>query len=185
MCNPALAMLAITTASTALEIKRQDDQADAINDAAAQQDENIRKATVQNFNQLNRQGVEDAQNHAVEQQRISREMASRVATGRAQAGASGVGGLSVDAMLLNLAGKGLEAQTTSEMNYARTMAARQDQATEIEMNARGQLAGVQWSPGVGAAEYMGAGLKIGGAYAQYKKETTPKVSTSTSGSTGP
>lgn len=164
MCNPVY----FVAASEALKLVQQQDQADQINKAADIQQANINKSTVQNYAQLNRQGVEDAQNQAVEQSKLTREMASRVATGRAQAGAAGISGTSVQAMLLDLAGKGLDAKTTSDMNYARSVAAREDQATELLNNATGQLSGIQWASGVGLMDVMGSGLKIGSAYTAQK-----------------
>lgn len=160
MCNP----IAIMAVGQGLALMQQQDQADQVNRAADRQEKAINTATAQSYNQLNRQGVEESQNAAVEGAALSRDVAARVATGRAQAGGSGVAGLSVNAMLLDLAGKGLEAQTTSEMNYARGVAVRQDQAAEIESNANGQLGGIQRAPGVGLLDVAGAGLKVASAY---------------------
>jgi hypothetical protein len=160
MCN-AIAIMAV---GQGIALMQQQDQADQVNRAANRQENSINIATAQSYNQLNRQGIEEAQNAAVEGGNLSQDVAARVATGRAQAGASGVAGLSVNAMLLNLAGKGLEAQTTADMNYARGVAARADHASEIESNAKGQLSGIQRAPGVGLLDVMGAGLKVGAAY---------------------
>jgi hypothetical protein len=160
MCNP----IAFMAVGAALSLAQKQDQADQINRAADRQEKAINTATAQSYNQLNRQGVEESQNAAVEGAALSRYVAARVATGRAQAGASGVAGLSVNAMLLDLAGKGLSAQTTSEMNYARGAAVRADQASEIESNANGQLGAIQRAPGVGLLDVAGAGLKVASAY---------------------
>lgn len=167
MCNP----VAIMAAGQGLALMQQQDQADQVNRAADRQEKAINIATAQNYNQLNRQGIEEAQNAAVAGASLSREIGSRVATGRAQAGASGVAGLSVNAMLLDLAGKGLNAQTTADMNYARGAAARQDQAAEIESNAKAQLGGIQRAPGVGLWDVMGAGLKVASAYTSHNAAT--------------
>lgn len=163
--------LAIAAVGQGLSLMQQQAQADQINAAADRQDRTIRETAVQNYNQLNRQVVEDAQNAATEGFRHSREVTQRVATGKAQAGATGVSGLSVDAMLLDLSGKGLEAQTTADKNYARTMAARQDQAVEIERGAAGQLSNLQRASGVTGLDVLGAGLKIGSAYVTQQAET--------------
>lgn len=160
MCNP----LALAAASTGLQLMQKQDEADQITRAADVQQANINKATVQNYAQLNRQGVEEAQNQAVEQSKLTRELTSRVGTGRAQAGAAGLFGTSVNAMLLDLAGKGLDAKATSETNYARGVAARNDQAIELEQNATGQLSSVKRASGVGMMDVVGAGLKIGSTY---------------------
>lgn len=160
MCNPVL----MVAASTGLQLMQKQDEADQINRAADVQQANINKTTVQNYAQLNRQGVEEAQNQAVEQAKLTREMTARVGTGRAQAGAAGIFGTSVNAMLLDLAGKGLDAKATSETNYARGVAARNDQAIELQQNATGQLSNVRRASGVGMMDVVGAGLKIGSTY---------------------
>jgi len=160
MCNP----IAMVAASAVLSLAQQDAQASATNRAADEQQKNINRSTMDNYAQLNRQGVEESQNAAVEGAKLSRDVVSRVSTGRAQAGSSGVTGLSVNAMLLDLAGKGLDAQTTAETNYACGAAARADQATEIYNNATGQLGSIQRSSGVGVWDVAGAGLKIANAY---------------------
>lgn len=170
--------MTIAAIGAGLSLMQQQAQADAINDAAEVQDKNIREATAQNYNQLNRQGVEDAQNAAVEGAMLSRQVTQRVATGRASVGASGISGLSVNAMLLDLAGKGLEAQTSAETNYARQMSARNDQAAEIQRGAAGQLSGVQRAAGVGALDVFGAGLKVASAY------STSNAATLRTGATG-
>jgi hypothetical protein len=178
MCNP----VAFVAASVALQLYQQQEQANAVNKSADNQEKNIHTATAQAYNQLNRKGVEDAQNQAQEQERLSREMAERVGTGRAQAGASGISGTSVNSMLLDLAGRGLEAKATAATNYARTVDANNDQASEIEQNAKGQLAGIQRAADVGFLDVLGGGLKIGSAY-YAQKATAKQTSTGSSSST--
>lgn len=176
MCNPA-AMLAMTVASTALQIQQKQEQADNTNKLADAQEKIINKATVDSYAQLNRQGVEEAQNASVEGARLNREMQSRVASARVSAAGAGFGGMSVDALLLDLSGKGLEAATTAETNYARGSAFRADQAIELQNRNVGDKSRLQRGSGVNGADMLGAGLRIGGAYAQYKKDTKPNTGT--------
>lgn len=140
------------------------EQGKANNKVAENQQTNINKATVDNYAMLNRQGVEDAQNATEEGDRINRERASRIASAKAAAAGSGVEGLSVDALLLDLSGKGLKAGTTSEMNYARMQEARTDQTNAVQSRADSEMSQLKFSPGLGVADYLGAGLKIGDAY---------------------
>lgn len=125
----------------------------------------VHAAAVESYAQANRQSIEDRENQTVQLASIEREQASRLAAARASAGAAGIGGASVDALMLDLAGKGLEASTTSEMNYARQSAARQDQVAGIARNQRSQLASIRDVRSPGAVDYLGAGLQIGNAYA--------------------
>lgn len=180
MCNPA-AMLAMTAISTGLQIQQKQEQSDTMNKLADAQEKVINKATVDSYAQLNRQGVEESQNASIEGSKLHREMTTRVASARVSAAGAGVSGMSVDALLLDLSGKGLEAATTAETNYARGAASRADQAAELQNRNLGDKSRLQRGSGVNGLDVLGAGLKIGGAYAQYKKDTTPKTSTGTAG----
>lgn len=161
--NAAAISAVSAVAGTGLSIHSQRETAKAQNGA-------INKAQVDSYAQLSRQGVEDAQNNTLEVNKLNREMTSRVASARVAAAGSGVGGLSVDAMLLDLSGKGLEAATTSEMNYARTQVARNDQAAGLKSGFDGQRAQVR---NAGAADYLAAGLKIADAGTKYAKAKYP------------
>ncbi|MCA0324046.1 MAG: hypothetical protein LCH89_00360 [Proteobacteria bacterium] len=150
MCEPALISAGLSIAGTALGVNAQARAASAQNEA-------INKATVDNYSALNRQGVEDRENASVEQTKIKNDTESRTASARAAAAGAEVGGLSVDALLLDLAGKGLEAGTTSDINYTRSAQARADQAEALRRGAVSQKAAIR---DVGVAEYLGAGLQI-------------------------
>jgi hypothetical protein len=147
----ALVSAAGTALSTGLQIKAAKDSAEAQNEAIA-------KSTVDNYAALNRQAVEDRENVTMQTDQIRREMRVRSAQATAGAAANDIGGLSVDALLLDLSGKGLEAATSAEMNYARSQGARGDQMKQVYSTGRSQAAQVR---NVGAADYIGAGLKIG------------------------
>lgn len=177
MCEPAtLAAMGTWAASNAATIAAVSAVAGtglgiySQNETAKAQNEAINKAQVDSYAQLSRQGVEDAQNNTLEVNKLNREMTSRVASARVAAAGAGVGGLSVDAMLLDLSGKGLEAATTAETNYARTQAARGDQAASLTSGFNGQRSQVR---NVGAADYLAAGLKITDAGVKYAKATYP------------
>lgn len=183
MCNPA-AQLAIAVGSSMLQLQQKHDQAKAQNAWADEQGRLINQATVDNYAQLNRQGIEDRENATMEGDKLRQEMAARAASARVSAAGAGISGMSVDAMLLNLAGKGLEAGTTSEMNYARTVASRADQAAELQRRNLSEKSRLQRGNGVNGLDLMGAGLTIGGAYAQYKRQTAPGSPQATTGTSG-
>lgn len=150
----ALASSAIGAVGTGLQIKNAQDTAKAQNEA-------INKSTVDNYAALNRQAVEDQQNASLEGDQIRREVAVRGARAAASAAANDIGGLSVDALLLDLSGKGLEAATSAEMNYARSQGARADRTQAVYSSGRSQAAQVR---NVGTADYVAAGLKIGSSF---------------------
>lgn len=164
MCEPTTIMLAMAAASAALTVHSKNEQADAMNQQAENQHEMAVDTAEAQYEQQNRKAVEDQQNATTESVNIQQDVNSRMATARTQAGAAGVMGTSVNNMLLNLAGKGLSAQTTAETNYARTVAGNRDQANEIARGAKGTVAGIQTAAGAGWADYAGAALQVGSAY---------------------
>lgn len=145
------------------------------NAANEQQRVAVHAAAIENYTQANRQGIEDRENQSVEMSQIDREKVARLSSARVSAGAAGVGGASVDALMLDLAGKGLEAGTTSATNYARTAAAREDRVANIGINQRSQLAGIRDVSGPGVADYLGAGLRVANAYVGGEQRTQRKV----------
>lgn len=168
MCEPttmlAIASVAATAFSAVTQIQGQNAMAKASAEKAKVDAENIRASTVSNYAQSNRQGIEDRENVAIEQQRLERERVARLGSARVAAAGSGIGGLSVDALLLNLSGKGLEAQNAAEVNYTRTTAARSDQALALGLSGASQMNQIRQTPRAGAMDYIGAGLNIAGSY---------------------
>lgn len=158
----AAAIGAVTSiAGTGLSIASQRSTAKA-------QQEAVTQAAITNGNQLTRQALEDSQNNTMEMDASAREKRSRIATATAGAASAGVSGLSVDALLSDLAGKGLEVQGTTEANYARAGAARADQAQAIQRGAASQLSQVR---GVGASDYLRAGLSIATSGVTYARKS--------------
>lgn len=160
MCDP----IALSAVGQGLSLMQKQQVADEQNAAARRQEAIVLKTTTDNYAQINRQGVEDAQNAAVETNKLRREMASRVASARVSAAGAGVSGMSVDALLLDLSGKGLDAITTSETNYARSVAARNDQITEVQNKATADMGNIKFASGVGAMDVAGAGLQVARTY---------------------
>ena len=175
MCEPTTILLVGTALSAGIGLVSQQQTAKNVNAANAQQRVAVNAATIENYTQANRQGIEDRENATVEMNQIEREKASRLASARVSAGAAGVGGASVDALLLDLAGKGLEAGTTSATNYARLVDAHDDRVTNIGTNQRSQLAGIRDQSGPGALDFIGAGLRVSNAYATSQQRTQTKA----------
>lgn len=99
-----------------------------------------------NFAALADEGLQEAENRTQTVDNLRRERAVRVAQAEAQAAGAGVGGGAIDALLLDLQGKGLEAGTSAEINYARGQSARDNQARSLAK-------GAAWSRAAGRADY--------------------------------
>lgn len=165
-------------------------QAMAINEGAAT------SALQDNFAALADEGIQEAENRTQTVDNLRRERAIRIAQGEAQAASGGVSGASVDALLLDLSGKGLEAGTSAEMNYARSQSARDNQARSLSKSAawaraagrsdfgvaiRNSRTATPYQPSIyvpqrmSTADYIGAGLSIASAgmnaYARSGKTT--------------
>ncbi|MFS2049035.1 hypothetical protein ACEN9J_07705 [Variovorax sp. Varisp41] len=178
MCDiitPTVLLVASMAASAGTAIYSQKQNAKAVNRSNETQRIATHAAAIENYSQANRQGIEDRENASVEGTEIARERAARLGSARVSAGAAGIGGASVDALLLDLSGKGLAAGTTSEMNYARQQAARQDQVDNIGINQRSQLSRLQDVKGPGFAEYLGAGLKVANTYASTQIQSQQRI----------
>jgi hypothetical protein len=161
MCEPTLIAMGV---STALALQQKNQASKQANGVAGHLAENVVKATVNNYTMANRQAVEERGNASVKGLDLTREVARRRASAITGAAASGAEGLSVDALLLDLSGKGLEAGSTSETNYARTVASQEDQRAQIESGAQSAMNGVSFSPGLGIGDFAQAGAKAGGTY---------------------
>jgi hypothetical protein len=169
------AAAAAAVVGTATSVMSAEQQSKNQNAAAEQTRLNAVDAQNKNFEQANRQGIENRENATAEQDRIRREMAMRVGTARASAAAGGISGGSVDALLLDLSGKGLEAGTTSEMNYARQQAALADVNSNIGVGTRNTINGTRTTAGPGALQYLGAGLSISNSILQTQNTSKNKI----------
>lgn len=168
----AAAAAVVGTVSSVMSAEQQSKNQNA---AAEQTRLNAVDAQNKNFEQANRQGIENRENQTVEQDAIRRQMAVRLGQARASAGASGISGGSVDALLLDLAGKGLEAGTTSEMNYTRQQAATSDMNSNIGVSTRNVINGTRTTAGPGALSYLGAGLSITNSALQTQNRTRNQI----------
>lgn len=178
MCEPTtLTALAIasTVASTGVAVYSADQQKKAVNASNETQRQAIHAAAIENYTQANRQGVEERENQTAEQAQIARERAARLSAATTSAAAGGVGGASVDAFMLDLAGKGLEASSTSESNYARATHALGDQVNNIGTSTRSQLASVRDQSRSLGLDALGAGLQVGTAYYSNQAKSQQRI----------
>lgn len=166
MCPPV--MLGLAVASSLASLKAQQDAAKSQANANQQNYNNQMTAYRYNLANANATKVQEAENLAQKKMETNAEVTRRQATAVTAAGESGVSGLSVDALLAELAGRGGQANSSAEVNYLRG-----DRAIEADkMNSWSGVAstiGQMQTPK--APDYLGAALSIGNAYTDYRAKT--------------
>lgn len=171
MCLPALAltpglMTGLQIASSAFGLVSQMRTQSAQEEANRRNYENQMQAYRFNQANANFQKVQESENLAAKKVDINADVARKQATARVAAAEGGVDGLSVDALLAEIAGSGGRAITNAETNYLRT-----DRAIEADkMNSWSSAAtniGNLKTPE--APNYLGTGLKIATAVDNYKR----------------
>jgi hypothetical protein len=164
MCEPTT-MLALTIASSAAGLYQQQQTMKA--HAASNQAQYDNQMTAFRYNQANNQlsRVQEAENLA--QQKLNNNSAATraLSSARVAAGESGVSGLSVDALLADLAGRAGVDNTTAETNYL-----RRDRAIQADQmnNWAGTASAINKLETPKTPDYLGAALKIGGAVQDYR-----------------
>ncbi|QDB71023.1 internal protein B [Bordetella phage vB_BbrP_BB8] len=178
MCGPAaipLATLAISAVSTVFTVVSQQNQAQAAADAQnafnRQQEQNAlvaRNANLANL-EVERNTALDDTREQINQNTMALRRAQ--ATARVSAGEAGVSGLSVDALLRDLAGQAGYDNATAVENYMRQ---------DADINARRENTQNSYTSGLNSIrqtqiqspDYLGAALRIGQAglksYADYE-----------------
>ena len=173
MCGPAaipIAMLAITAVSTVASIAAQQQQYSAQQDFNQRQYDSSMTAYRHNLANLEVQRNQ-ARDDATEQVQQNSLAAMRAqATARVAAGEAGVSGLSVDALLRDLAGQAAYDNTSVEENYLRQDRAINAKREQVYGDTVSQIN--QLRPAM-SPDYLGAGLRIGQAtassYGQYQQ----------------
>jgi hypothetical protein len=164
MCEPTT-MLALSIASSAAGLYSQQQAMQA--QAASNKAQYDNQMTAFRYNQANNQlsRVQEAENLA--QQRVTNNSAAvrAMSTARVSAGESGVSGLSVDALLADLAGRAGVDNTTAETNYL-----RRDRAIQADQmnNWAGTASAINRLETPKTPDYLGAALKIGGSIQDYR-----------------
>lgn len=174
MCEPttiAWASFALTAASTGAGLYAQSQQAQAQSKAQWQQYENdmtAYRANLANVEVTRNQMAADATQKVNENNAASR---AAQATARVSAGESGVSGLSVDALLRDLAGEAGYDNTNVEANYLRQNTALNAKRENIYNSTVSDINTMQTPQG---PDYFGAGLRLANAgldsYKYYRRE---------------
>jgi hypothetical protein len=178
MCDPtsiAVAGLALSGVSTVTSMIAQQQQASAAasaqNEYNRQQEENALIARNQNLAAL-----EAERNSALgdtREQINQNQMALRraQATARVSAGEAGVAGLSVDALLRDLAGQAGYDNATATENYLRRDADINARRENVQIGATNAVTSIR-NPQIQSPDYLGSALRIGQAglnnYAYYQ-----------------
>lgn len=167
MCNPA-ALAVISAVSTGASVVAQQQQVNAQNRANRQQADNARTAMVDNLDQtmLARDEQQQAAGQRIEQ--INRDQAHAVATARVSAAGAGVSGLSVQALLADLAGQASANRSAVQTNFENQQRAGQIDRRNVATSARNTIAGLR-SPT--SPDYLGAALRIGNTIHDYRTNT--------------
>ena len=160
--------MGISLAMAAIEKRKQGKNAQTV----AQNQQQAELVSYQDDTAMaNRQATEEHANATDTAFSNAREVAKRTSTARVSAGEGGISGSSVEALLLDLSGQGLEAQTNTELNYARTTQSMSDQAQQRQ---NGYKTYQPTSEGLTAAGALSTGLQIGNvAYKGYQKSKGP------------
>ncbi|WP_299316649.1 hypothetical protein [uncultured Halomonas sp.] len=165
MCEPTTALLVLTAASTAAGLYGQQQQAKAQNAYNDQQAKNTMEAYRANLAQTN---LMQSQEQAAASQKINENnRAAEAAKAKAlvSAGESGISGLSVDALLADLSGEQSRYNESVNQNYENASMAIDNQRKNVQINAASQINQLKTPQ---SPDYLGAALRIGQAYDDYK-----------------
>lgn len=155
MCDP-MSALAIT--STAASLFAQQKAADAQGAANERQAANTMEAYRQNVAQSNLQQVQQQAQASQKLEQNNRAAAAAMARASVAAGENGVSGLSVDALLGDLATERDRYNDSVDTNYQSASGAIQSQRENLRANAQSQINALKTPV---APDYIGAGLRIG------------------------
>jgi hypothetical protein len=162
MCNPALAVAAITVASSAYSIHESNTQQNYAEAVAKQNAEMQNAAAEENYKlqnrQLNMQQLQESEATALEKHKQRLAVQREVATARVAAGESGVSGLSIDSLFADIIRQGANNMTTLDRNLADANDQRDIEKKALQNNT---WAGLQ-NPSFykGSNGMLGAGLQI-------------------------
>lgn len=164
MCELVTAALAI--ASTTATLYQQEQNVKTQEKYNDRQYENTVEALNENLAQT---GVaqQQAGKQAADKQYENNLAAQKAkATAKVSAGEAGVAGLSVDALLSEMDASRLRYNDSITANLVDTNMELNNQRTNAAVGARSQINSLKTPQ---APDYVGAALKIGGAYTDYKK----------------
>lgn len=165
MCDPILITTGLAVAGAASQYQGQRNQAKYAERAATVQ----RNANIAN---IRAEQVQNQQDEAERVEALRRQTEQKQATARSAAAEAGVAGLSVDAVLNELAGQGAEAFQNLETNYARSALGTANQLYNADSQYASTVAQSPKPSGLAAALQIGGQLATG--YADYKASKLPK-----------
>lgn len=169
MCEPTtLAVLSI--ASTAAGVYQQDQAAKAQSRANQQQYDNTMTAYRYNLANANLTKQQEAENLSAKTIENNAQVRRETSKATVAAGESGISGLSVDALLSELGGKGGNANTAALTNYERRSAAIDADTYNVWSGAASTINSLKTPQ---APDWLGAGLKIANTANDYYN---PRVS---------
>lgn len=166
MCDPATATLALTIASAASTAYAQDQNAKAVTKANQQTYDNQMTAYRMNLANANLTRVQEAENLSQKQIENNAQVRRETAKATVSAGESGVSGLSVDALLAELGGRGGQANMTAQTNFDRRNAAINADVNNMWSGTASSINQLKTPQG---ADYIGAGLRIAQGFNQYEQ----------------
>jgi hypothetical protein len=166
MCGPAVVGLAIAAASAAASVAQQGKNVSYQNKVNDQQRENSIEARNQNLSQ-----IEVAKQQATTQagQKVfENDLAAQKAlsTARVSAGENGVSGLSVDSLLAEIDATRERYNDSVKSNLTDKVVGFDLQRENVQTGAVNSVSSLKIPQ---APDYLGAALKIGGAYMNYDK----------------
>ena len=151
-------MTAATIASVAISVNAQNQNVNYQNKQNQRQYDNAMQAMAANVNETNREHMQEREGamQKIEQNNLNARSAEATAT--TSAGENGVSGLSVGALLDDLAGKQGRFNDSVTTNYQNAEMALDNQRTNIGINAANTIANLKTPM---AVDYASAGLRIG------------------------
>jgi hypothetical protein len=166
MCEPTTIGLVIAAASAAAGVAVQEKNVSAQNKSNAQQRENAIEARNKNLSQLElaKQQATTQAGQKTFENNLAAQKAQ--ATTTVAAGEHGVSGLSVDSLLSEIDGNRGRYNTSVEANLKDNVVGFDLQRENVQTGAVNSVSQLK-TPA--APDYIGAGLKIGGAYMDYQK----------------
>lgn len=161
MCDPiSLTTLAITTASTALTFKGQQEQAAQMNKASQTNAANTAASTNDQYNQVRLRQLQEGEALTGEKQQVAEETRAAQATAAVAAGTAGVSGNSVRGLIRDFRGRqgryNASVDTQRRWNDQQT----EQSLTGIQSQGQSQINSIQT---VAPPSFFDAALRIAGA----------------------
>jgi hypothetical protein len=166
MCEPTTIALAIAAVGTGASLAQQEAAADSQTKSNNQQRENAIKARNENLAQIEVQKQQATTQAGQKTFENNLQAQKALATTTVAAGERGVSGLSVDSLLSEIDGNRGRYNTSVEANLKDNVTGFDLQRENVSTGANNAVSQLKTPQ---APDYLGAALKIGGAYMNYDK----------------